>query len=145
MNAKLAGNEEILSSLVTDSSALNYEDILKKQEFIESYDILGYLIHECPDEVTEFDYIVYVINDVHIINLGILPGLDGLMISLDENNNPKVFFGVISDTTEQFIEASKASEDYLQISDEVTSRFFEALTNDPDLDEFVERLMGITE
>ena len=141
MNAKLFENDSIITSLVTDTYYLNFEDIRRKNEFIERYVILDYIIRECPDTVEEFDYIIYVINDVDIVNIETLaPGLDELMITMDENNYPKIFLGITSDETDEFRENSKKQEDYLTASDDVTTRLYKAWESDAALFEFVQRL-----
>ncbi len=144
MNAKLTGDETILSSLVTDSSYLDYDDIRKKNEFIEQYVNLDFIIRECPDDITEFDYIVYVINDVDIINVNVhAPGLDELIIRMDEENYPKIFLGVTSSAADAFREQSRQQSDYQAALEDVVARLSAAMIEDPALLEFVEKLTGI--
>ena len=69
MNAKLAVDDALLSSLVTDPSFLDLEKIRKTTEYIEEYLNPQYLIYSCSDTVPEFDYVVYVAFESKIINI----------------------------------------------------------------------------
>lgn len=144
MNAKLIADESTLSALVTDSSYLDYDDIKKKHEFIEQYVNLDFIIRKCPDDITEFDYIVYVINDVDIINVSVhAPGLDEVIIRMDEENYPKIFLGVTSSAADTFREQSRQQSDYQTALEDVVERLSAAMIEDPTLLEFVEKLTGI--
>ncbi len=145
MNAKLACDEALLSELVTDSSYLNINDISTKTQYIERYENLQFLIQQLPEEITEVHFIAYVANDVKIVNIATLaPGMDEYMITLDEENYPKIFYGKTSSTTDEHRIASKAQEDFQTLYDDVINRLADAMLSDPDLLEFIERINSAT-
>lgn len=147
MNAKLACDESLLSELVTDIKYIDIADIQTKTQYIEEYLNLDYLIRACDDpEVEEFDYIVYVANDVKIININTpAPGLDEHVIQLDEENYPKIFFGITSEAADNFRIASRQQADYQAMLEDVISRLSDAMMKDSDLLEFIERINHATE
>lgn len=145
MNAKLACDEALLSELVTDSSYININDISTKTQYIERYENLQFLIREFPEDIIEADFIVYVANDVKIVNIAMVaPGMDEYMITLDEENYPKIFYGTTSATTDEYRTWSKKQEDFQTLYDDVVNRLADAMLYDPDLLEFIERINSAT-
>ena len=145
MNAKLACDEALLSELVTDSSYLNINDISTKTQYIERYENLQFLIRELPEEITEVHCIAYVANDVKIVNIATLaPGMDEYMITFNEENYPKIFYGTTSSTTDEHRITSKMQEDFQTLYNDVIDRLADAMLNDPDLLEFIERINNAT-
>ncbi len=145
MNAKLACDEALLSELVTDSSYLNINDISTKTQYIERYENLQFLIRELPEEITEVDFIAYVANDVKIVNITTLaPGMDEYMITLNEENYPKIFYGKTSAITDEHRISSKTQEDFQTLYNNVIDRLADAMLSDPDLLEFIERINSAT-
>jgi len=136
----------LLASLVTDPSYLNLNNIRKKTEYIEEYKNLQYLIYECPDDIPEFDYLVFLANDSKIVNISTLAaGLEEFMITIDENNYPQIFFGITSDETDLYRKGIRSQEEYLNFLDNnVTEPLVNAMLNDPDLLEFIERINNAT-
>lgn len=140
-NAKLAGDEALLSTLVTDISVLDMEDIRKKAEYIEEYQNLTYVFHSCPESVTEFDYIVSVASDSKIVNIKTAaPGLDQFMITFDNNNLPRIFFGNVTTETDEYIKTYNAGEEFQTTYNTMFSRYLEALSSDSELLKFTENL-----
>ena len=145
MNAKLACDEDLLSSIVTDPSYLNMESIKETTMHIMEYRNPEYIIHAVSDEVTEFDYIAYQAVDVKISTLvTLLPGIDEFLIKLDDENYPKIFIGQTSEEAENARLLSFQQEDYLQMYETVETRFFNAIQNDPDVEEFIKRINNAT-
>lgn len=147
MNAKLACDETLLSSMVTDSSYLNMDNIRQKTEYIEEYRNLKLMLRVCPDEITEFDYIAYAAYDSKIISISTpAASIDEYIITLDENNYPKVFYGVTSKTADDFRVASMQQEDYQLFREEnAVKPLADAMLLDPDLMEFMGRIFNATE
>jgi len=146
MNAKLAVDEALLSSMVTDPSYLNMENIRKKTEYIEQYTNLKYLIYETPEEVTEFDYLVFLANDSKIVNINTLAaGMEEFCITFDENNYPYIFYGITSSTTDIFRRNVRNGETYVDFAvNNVALPLENAMDNDPDLKEFISRINNAT-
>lgn len=145
MNAELACDEELLNSMVVDSSQINIKKIEIETQYIEEYRNLNYIIHKVPDTVSEFDYIVYVIHDVKIVNISMLaPGMDEYVIKLDDQNYPIRFLGNTSAEAEAARVNSRMQEDYQNALKDVTDRLIEAMLQDPDLHEFMERIESAT-
>lgn len=146
MNAKLAADEELLSSLVTDPSYLNMDNIRKKTEYIEEYKNLNYLIFESPEQISEFDYLVFLANDSKIVNISTLAaGLEEFMITLDENNMPKIFFGITSEYADSYRKGIREQETYQNfLNTNVVKPLAEAMLSDPALFEFIERINNAT-
>jgi len=146
MNAKLAVDEALLASMVTDPSYLNMENIRKKTEYIEGYTNLKYLIYKAPEEVTEFDYLVFLANDSKIVNISTLAaGLEEFCITFDDNNYPYIFYGITSTTTDIFrrsVRSEKTYEDFVITN--VVVPLDNAMDNDPDLKEFINRINSAT-
>lgn len=146
MNAKLAVDETLLSSLVTDPTYLKIKDIESQTQYIEEYKNLEFIIQPVSEEVEEFDYVVYVINDVKIVNIATLaPGMDEYEITIDENNYPLIFTGITSSAGDAARIALRESEEYLSKFNEVIDRMTDAMLQDPSLLEFMERLNSATE
>jgi len=146
MNAKLACDEERLSSMVTDSTYLDFKDIKSKTEHIMEYRNPKYIIHAVPDTITEFDYIAYWCTDVKFSTLVTpIPGMDEFVITLNKQNYPQLFLGEISAEANDIRIASREQEDYLSMREDVNNRVLEAMTNDPDVLEFMERLGNATQ
>lgn len=145
MNAKLAVDEALLASMMTDPSLLDIEDIRQKTEYIESYQNAKYLFHPCPEEITEFDYIVYCASESKIVNIKTAaPGMDEYVIKFDENNIPYLFFGTASSSTSDYLIAqreTKAYQEYLSVN--VTIPLADAMTADPDLLEFITKIYNL--
>ena len=145
MNAKLACDEALLSELVTDSSYLNINDISTKTQYIERYENLQFLIRELPEDITEVDFIAYVANDVKIVNIFTLaPGMDEYMITLDEENYPRIFYGTSSSSTDEYRTWSRAQDDFQTLYNDVIDRLANAMLSDSDLLEFIERINSAT-
>ena len=105
-----------------------------------SYHNHEYIIHSCPEEVTEFDYIVYVTYDIKVVNIAThASGMSTINISLDENNYPKIFYGVTSKTTDSFRAYSQSQEDVQTAFANTSNRLYNAMLQDADLHEFIER------
>ena len=138
--------EALLSSLVTDPSYLNLNNIRKKTEYIEEYKNLQYLIYKCPETILEFDYLVFLANDSKIVNISTLAaGLEEFMITLDEENFPKIFFGITSEATDLYRKSIRSTEEYQSfVETNVTAPLLDAMVNDPDLLEFIERINNAT-
>lgn len=145
-NAKLAVDETLLSSLVTDPSYLNLDNIRKTTEYIEEYRNLDYLFFPAPDNVNEITYFVFLADNSKIINISTLAvGGEEYIITLDENNYPLIFFGVTSDETDAFIKKCRASSEYQLFKEtHVDKPFAETLLSDPDLYEFIQRITNAT-
>ncbi len=146
MNAKLAGDEGFLASLVTDPSYLNMKDIIKKTEYIEEYQNFQFLIIAAPEEVTEFDYTVFYSHYDKIVNIKTLaPGLDEIMITMDDNNYPYVFLGITSAGTDAYRTTLRESETYQEfLMTNSVKPLANAMMQDPDLMEFIERINNAT-
>ena len=145
MNAKLACDEALLSELVTDSSYLNMNDISVKTQYIERYEILEFIIREMPENITEVDFVTYVTNDVKIVNIATLaPGMDEYLITFNEENYPKIFYGTTSATTDEYRTWTKTQEDFQTLYNDVTNRIADAILNDSDLLEFIGRINNAT-
>ena len=145
MNAKLACDEALLAELVTDSSYININDISIKTQYIERYENLQFIIREVPENITEVDFITYVTNDVKIVNIATLaPGMDEYMITLDEKNYPKIFYGTTSATTDEYRTWSRTQEDFQTSYNDVVNRLADAMLTDSDLLEFIERINNAT-
>lgn len=145
MNAKLALDESILKELVTDPSLIDLTDISTKTQYIEYYSNANFIIRKCPEEVPDIHYIVYVSHDVKIINIATLaPGAEEFMISIDENQYPKIFFGITSKEADAFLVESRTMEDYLALYNDVTDRLAEAIRSDSNLREFMQRIYNAT-
>lgn len=146
-NANLAVDEALLSSLVTDSTQLNLDEIRKTTEYIEEYKSFDYLFFEAPEEVSEFDYYVFVAENLKIINIGTLaPGGCELFISFDENHYPRIFLGVTSAEGDAFLKECRTSLEYALFKEtHVDKPFTQAVLTDPDLFEFIQRITSATE
>jgi len=147
MNAKLAVDETLLSSMVTDPSYLNLNNIRKKTEYIEEYRNLQYLIYECPETILEFDYLVFLANDSKIVNISTLAaGMEEFMITIDADNYPHIFFGITSDDTDLYRTSIREQERYQQfLKTNVVDPLAEAMLSDPDLLEFIGRIKNVTD
>ena len=147
MNAKLAVDEALLSSTVTDPSYLDIENIRRTTEYIEDYRNLKFLIYKCPESVTEFDYLVFLAHDSKIVNIATpAASVIEFLVALDENNFPKVFIGVTSEATDEYRTTMRKQEEYLNFREiYATAPLAEAMINDPDLLEFIDRLMNAIE
>ena len=146
MNAKLAVDEALLASMVTDPSYLNMDNIRKKTEYIEGYTNLQYLIYKAPEEVTEFDYLVFLANDSKIVNISTMAaGLEEFCITLDDNNYPYIFYGITSTATDIFRRAIRQEESYTEfVVTNVAIPLDNAIQSDPDLQEFIDRINNAT-
>ena len=142
MNAKLAVNTELLSSLVTDPSYLDFEDIRKKTEYIEEYQNPEYLIYSCSDTIPEFDYVVYFASSYKIINIKTpAPGMDEFVIQIDGNNYPHIFLGEISSESKKRRMELRMTEEYTTFfKTTVEEPLIEAMLSDSSLRDFMERL-----
>lgn len=142
MNAKLAVDDALLDSLVTDSSYLNLEGIRKTTEYIEEYRDLSYMIYPCPDTINEFDYVVFVACGSKIINIKTpAPGLDEYLVKVDENNYPHIFLGVTSSESDDYRMELRKSEEYNTFYEtKVYNPLVEAMLSDSSLRDFIERL-----
>lgn len=146
MNAKLAGDEGLLASMVTDPAYLNIEDIRKKTEYIEEYKNFQYMIVAAPEDVAEFDYTIFYSHDDKIVNIKTAaPGLDEIMITLDENNYPYIFLGITSAGTDAYRTTLRESETYQNfLMNNVVKPLGDAMLQDPDLMEFIGRINSAT-
>jgi len=142
MNAKLAVDEALLSSLVTDSSYLDFERIRKTTEYIEEYRNPEYLIYSVSESVSEFDYVVFVAFESKIINIKTpAPGVDEFIIKMDNNNYPRMFLGNISSESQDYRMKLRMTEEYTTFyKTKAETPLVEAMLADPSLKDFIERL-----
>lgn len=142
MNAKLAVDEALLSSIVTDSSYLDFEKIRKTTEYIEEYKNPEYLIYSCSDTVSEFDYVVFVAFESKIINIKTpAPGVDEFIIKMDNNNYPHMFLGNISSESQDYRMKLRMTDEYTTFyKTKAETPLVEAMLSDPSLKDFIERL-----
>lgn len=143
MNAKLAVDDALLSSLVTDPSYLDLEKIRKTTEYIEEYRNPEYLIYSCSETIPEFDYVVYVAFASKIINIKTpAPGIDEFLIKMDDNNYPSIFYGEISpESQNRRMELRMTNEYALFYKTKAEDPLIEAMLSDSNLMDFIERLM----
>ena len=142
MNAKLAVDNELLSSLVTNPSYLDFEKIRKTTEYIEEYLNPEYLIYSCSDTIPEFDYVVYVAFSSKIVNIKTpAPGIDEFLIQIDDNNYPQVFLGEISSESQNRRMELRMTEEYTTFYKvKAEEPLVEAMLSDSSLRAFIERL-----
>lgn len=137
MNAELTYDEDFIFPMVTDSNYVNIDTIQLKKQFYMGYYNHQYIIRSCPEEITEFDYIVYVAHDLEVFNITTLsPGMDEYLIKLDENNYPAIFYGETSDAADEFRTSSREQEDVQTVWLDVFERLNEAISKDSDLYDF---------
>ena len=83
--------------------------------------------------------------EVKIVNIATLaPGMDEFMITLDEENYPKIFFGVTTTETDNFRISSRQDEDFQTLYNDVITRLADAMILDPNLMEFMNRIENAT-
>ena len=142
MNAKLAVDNELLSSLVTNPSYLDFEKIRKTTEYIEEYLNPEYLIYSCSDTIPEFDYVVYVAFSSKIINIKTpAPGIDEFLIQTDDNNYPHIFLGEISSESQNRRMELRMTDAYTDFyKNKAEEPLIEAMLSDSSLRDFIERL-----
>lgn len=146
INAKLACDETILHSLVTNPALIDIDDISTKTQYIEQYTNPSFLLRPCPEEIKDIRYIVYVSYDVKIVNIATLaPGADEFMISIDTENYPKIFFGTTSDETDAYLVESRKMDDFIALYNDVNDRLTDAILSDSTLREFMQRIYDATQ
>jgi len=145
MNAKLATDETLLSELVTDASRLKIADIQTETQYIESYSDHDFIILNFPETVTEADYLIFVMFNAKLVNIATAaPSMDELIITLDENNYPKVFYGISSPELDAYRDKIKSEELFQNTYNDVINRMADAMLYDPDLLEFIQRINSAT-
>ena len=134
MKVQLTCDEELLSSMVTDASYINMNKLQQQTQYIVDYHNYQYIIRPCPDEITEFDYIVYLMHELEFISISTLsPGMEEFFLKLDENNYPHIFLGVTSDAADNYIYESRQQEDFQAAYADVEQRLENAILSDSKL------------
>ena len=145
MNAELACDEELLNSMIVDSSYIDIKKIEMETQYIEGYKNFDYIFFKTPDSITEFDYVVYAIFDVKIINISTLaPGMEEYVIVLDDQNYPVRFFGSTSAEADAALVDIRMQEVYQNTRQTIENHLMDAMIQDPDLLEFMERIKNAT-
>lgn len=134
MKVQLTCDEELISSMVTDASYINMNKLQQQTQYIVDYHNYQYIIRPCPEEVTEFDYIVYLMHELEFISISTLsPGMEEFFLKLDENNYPLIFLGVTSDITDEYIYTSRQQDDFQAAYADVEQRLENAILSDSKL------------
>ena len=140
MQAELAGDETMLASLILDPSQADLPSRIRRVEYITERKSLQYMIRFCSDKMEELDYIVYVIHDDKIVNIATYaPGMDEYHIKLDEQNYPKIVLPTLANDYVLFFRSQKSIQEAIK---EVTNQLLEAMTADPNLASFINKLYG---
>ena len=140
LKAKLASDQDTLEKIVTDPSFINIERLQKTTEYIESYNNLEYYTKKAGEGIKEFDFIVYVYQELKITSIDTLaPSMDMLYVK-KVGDDYKIVLGDISDTTAEYIYETLESEDVQSLISSVNLKAEEAYNQDEDLRAFNKKL-----
>lgn len=139
-NAKLKSNEESFEGLVTDPSGIDYERLHRKVEYIVSYQNIKTYIAKGTSEI---DYVAYVTYDLELPSISTMaPSIDEIYITLDENKQPLVYLGKLSEDTQKFVDDLRNSDEVKTLISNVTDQLTAAVKSDSDLKDFYDSFAG---
>lgn len=139
-NAKLESSENAFDGLVTDPSSIDYERLHRKVEYIVSYQNIKTYVAKGINEV---DYVAYVTYDLELPSIDTMaPSIDEIYISLDENNNPQVYLGKLSEDTQKFVDELRNKEEVKSLIAGVTDDLTAAVKADSKLKDFYDSFAG---
>lgn len=132
--AKIETDEDTLTSIMTEASAINIEVISKTQEYIEGYeDIVCYT----KPGVKEGEFVVYVTYGMKITTIETpAPSVDRLYVTT-VNDKYLLSFGALTDEETKLLETYTASEDVTELIQTVNKQLQKAQAADSDLNEFI--------
>lgn len=136
--AKLECSREKFKPLVTDVSAIDIDKLQLRTEYIKSYENMACYTKWIDGEM---DYVVYVTYDMQFPTIESMgSAIDELYVVMDEDDNPVVYLGEISEETVETLSKYRNSEEVVALVEEVNERNTEAIENDESLAEFFKKL-----
>ncbi len=138
-NAMAEGDSETLQAICSELDEREQIRIEKKADYIESYDNLVCYTKPGPEEGS---YIVFEYYDIKFNNLDTsVPGLSSLYVKTGDDGQLYVFNSdKLSDDVKEYIKATYAQDDVLDLLHEIDSRYNEALGSDEKLKNFMDAL-----
>lgn len=133
------GDSETLQQICTELDEREQIRIEKKADYIDSYDNLVCYTKPGPEEGS---YIVFEYYDIRFNNLETsVPGLSSLFVKTGDDGQLCVFNSdKLSDDVKEYIKATYAQDDVLDLLHEIDSRYNEALASDEQLKNFMDAL-----
>ena len=133
------GDSETLQQICTELDEREQIRIEKKADYIDSYDNLVCYTKPGPEEGS---YIVFEYYDIKFNNLETsVPGLSSLFVKTGDDGQLCVFNSdKLSDDVKEYIKATYAQDDVLDLLHEIDSRYNEALASDEQLKNFMDAL-----
>ena len=139
LQAKLVTDMDVIKTCVTDVSVIDLERLQRKVEYITNYENL-----QCYTKpgIGEIDYVLYLVSDYRIVEINTpAPSFDVYYITY-RDDKPYIYFGTISEETNQYLEELNKSEDVLELWSEVELSLENARAKDEDLNEFYLNLIS---
>lgn len=138
-NASVACDMDKLSTLVSDVSVLEEEELRIKYELVESVENVQCYVVKGP---SEGKYLVYVYSEIKFKDIATMaPGLSRLTVVDTADGGYVIFFGA-DEEVEQFAEITDSSAPVQKMVQKVSLRMEEALAKDADLKALNEKMTG---
>lgn len=137
LNAQLDGTLEAFVPYVTTTAYIDLDEIAKSVELVRSFD--DFVCYE-KKGAGPIDYIVFFTYNSMIPPISTpVPSLNAFYVSY-EDGVPKVFFGLIDDNVQDYIDKITSTKDVNDLIEATDKAFDEACANDEDLYEFYHKM-----
>ena len=136
--AKLTCDVDSFKDIVTDTSALRMDTMMKQTETVLSYDLRDCYTKRGYDPVNYVVYYVYYVN-ITTLSSPIL-AFDSFNVNVDENGVYRVFTGDIDDSTEEKLQLLNQDADVQAVISDVMSEINREMEEDETVLQYWQRL-----
>lgn len=138
LNAKLGTKLSAFEDIVSDTSFLDMDDMIRKNSYIEGYDNIEVYTKK---GIKEGSYVVYAYHEVKFTSIDTLaPAMNEFYIEADEEGNPIIYLGKIDGDTKTYLDEVRNSEEVMELIYKVNDDLKNAVEKDNALAEFYVKL-----
>lgn len=138
LNAKLGTKLSAFEDIVSDTSFLDMDEVIRKNSYIEGYDNIEVYTKK---GIKEGSYVVYAYHEVKFTSIDTLaPAMNVFYLEADEEGNPLIYLGKIDEDTKAYLDEVGNSEEVMELIYKVNDDLAKAREKDTALAEFYYKL-----
>lgn len=142
LDARVASDIKTINSIVSKTNPITLSGLQKEAEYIEGYQNVSCYTMKGPEEDS---FIVYIYEEIKLVGIDTLaPGMTRVYVCKDENGKLFINFGQVEDGVNDYINAADKDEEVISLIKNVDIKLEEAITKDPALKEFTQKLSEVS-
>lgn len=138
LNAKLGTDLSAFEGVVSDTSFLDMDEMIRKNNYIEGYDNIEIYTKK---GIKEGSYVVYAYHEIKFTSIDTLaPAMNEFYLEADEKGNPLIFLGKIDEDTKAYLDEVRNSEEVMELIYKVNDDLKKVVDKDNALAQFYLKL-----